>query len=112
MEFSDGDRGPAGGLQVLEPAKAHLVIQDYAAIEEFKVRLTKPRLRVSKGLGAGWRTQSSVSAAPLLQTPRGRSPRSTRTPMKKRARPMICFFTAYCLQVQSHRYMKMRPGRV
>eukprot|EP00439_Symbiodinium_sp_Y106_P076368 s538_g15.t1 len=28
LEFSDGDRGPAGGLQVLEPAKAHLVIQD------------------------------------------------------------------------------------
>ncbi|CAE7630671.1 unnamed protein product [Symbiodinium sp. CCMP2592] len=28
LEFSEGDRGPAGGLQVLEPAKAHLVIQD------------------------------------------------------------------------------------
>ncbi|CAE6919578.1 unnamed protein product [Symbiodinium sp. CCMP2456] len=28
LEFSEGDVGPAGGLQVLEPAKAHLVIQD------------------------------------------------------------------------------------
>ena len=33
LEFGEGDRGPAGGLEVLESAKAHLVIQDYAAAE-------------------------------------------------------------------------------